>query len=100
MIGGLGLPAGQHRHARRVSRRRTVGAEVQGAQPGEPDRSDRRGLLLEHLGEQDAADRLERAIAEVIRKGEKSPTTKEDRNDPTAVGTSQFADAVIEEMGA
>jgi len=37
----------------------------------------------------------------VIRRGEKvTYDLKADRNDPTAVGTSQFADAVIEEMGA
>jgi isocitrate dehydrogenase (NAD+) len=57
--------------------------------------------LLERLGEQDAAGRLEGAIAEVIRKADKvTYDLKEDRNDPTAAGTSQFADAVIEEMGA
>ena len=56
-------------------------------------------LMLVHLGERDAADRLERAIANVIRKGEKvTYDLKPTRDDPTAVGTSQFADAVIEEM--
>jgi isocitrate dehydrogenase (NAD+) len=46
-----------------------------------------------------AADSMERAIAEVIRKGEKvTYDLKPTRDDPTAVGTSQFADAVIEEM--
>ena len=57
--------------------------------------------MLEHLEETDAAHRLETAMAEVIRKGEKvTYDLKADRNDPTAVGTSEFADAVIEEMGA
>jgi isocitrate dehydrogenase (NAD+) len=56
-------------------------------------------LMLIHLGERDAADRMERAIADVIRKGEKvTYDLKPTRDDPTAVGTSQFADAVIEEM--
>src|SRR6267378_7492692 len=56
-------------------------------------------LMLIHLGERDAADRLERAIANVIRKGEKvTYDLKPNRDDPTAVGTSEFADAVIEEM--
>ena len=37
----------------------------------------------------------------MIRKGEKvTYDLKADRNDPTAVGTSQFADAVIEELSA
>ncbi len=56
-------------------------------------------LMLRHMGERDAADRLERALAEVIREG-KSVTydMKEDRNDATVVGTSQVADAVIEKL--
>ena len=57
--------------------------------------------MLRYLGEVDAAARLEHAIAEVIRKGERVTfDLKEDRNDPTAVGTSEFADAVIEELNA
>jgi isocitrate dehydrogenase (NAD+) len=56
-------------------------------------------LMLRHLGELDAADRLERAIATVIAEG-KSVTydMKPDRDDPTAVGTSEVADAVIQKM--
>ena len=56
-------------------------------------------LMLRHLNEAQAADRLENALAEVIREG-KSVTydLKERRDDPTAVGTSQVADAVIEKM--
>jgi isocitrate dehydrogenase (NAD+) len=58
-------------------------------------------LLLHHLGEDEAADRMERAIAEVIRRGEKvTYDLKPSRDDPSAVGTSEYADAVIEEMGA
>ncbi len=56
-------------------------------------------LLLRHVNETEAADRMERAVAEVIRKGEKvTYDLKASRDDPTAVGTSEFADAVIEEM--
>jgi isocitrate dehydrogenase (NAD+) len=53
-------------------------------------------LMLRHLGEREAADRLERAIAAVIAEG-KSVTydMKPARDDPTAVGTSQVADAII-----
>jgi isocitrate dehydrogenase (NAD+) len=56
-------------------------------------------LMLRHLGEHDAADRLERALAAVIAEG-KSVTydMKPSRDDPTAVGTSQVADAVIEKL--
>ncbi|MDZ4278630.1 MAG: isocitrate/isopropylmalate dehydrogenase family protein [Dehalococcoidia bacterium] len=58
-------------------------------------------LMLRHIGERDAAGRLEMALAEIIREG-KSVTydMKADRNDPTAVGTSQVADAVIEKLQA
>jgi isocitrate dehydrogenase (NAD+) len=56
-------------------------------------------LMLRHLNENAAADALEGALAEVIREG-KSVTydLKERRDDPTAVGTSQVADAVIEKL--
>jgi isocitrate dehydrogenase (NAD+) len=58
-------------------------------------------LMLRHLGERDAADRLEGAIATVIAKGESvTYDMKPTRDDPTAVGTSQVADAVIEELNA
>jgi isocitrate dehydrogenase (NAD+) len=56
-------------------------------------------LMLRHLRETEAADRLESAIAAVIAEG-KSVTydMKPSRDDPTAVGTSQVADAVIEKL--
>ena len=57
--------------------------------------------MLDHLKETAAARAMEHAIAEVIRKGEQvTYDLKPSRKDPTAVGTSQFADAVIEEMNA
>src|SRR5207245_1663867 len=44
-------------------------------------------LMLRHLGEHDAADSLERAIADVIREGESvTYDMKPTRTDPTAVG--------------
>ncbi|MBI4308277.1 MAG: isocitrate/isopropylmalate dehydrogenase family protein [Chloroflexi bacterium] len=57
-------------------------------------------LMLRWLKEQRAADLMEKAIAEVVKEG-KSLTydMKPTRNDPTAVGTSQVADAVIAKMG-
>jgi len=56
-------------------------------------------LLLRYLNEKQAADRLEGAIAAVVAEG-KSVTydMKPHRDDPTAVGTSHVADAVIEKM--
>jgi isocitrate dehydrogenase (NAD+) len=57
-------------------------------------------LMLRHLDEDDAADRLGQAIADVIREG-KSVTydMKPTRDDPTAVGTSEVADAIIDKLG-
>jgi len=53
-------------------------------------------LMLRHLGETEAGDRLERAVAAVIEEG-KSVTydMKQHRDDPSAVGTSEYADAII-----
>src|SRR2546421_7256348 len=58
-------------------------------------------LMLRHVDELEAANLLEGAIAEVIREG-KSVTydMKPTRDDPTAVGTSDVADAIIDRMGA
>jgi isocitrate dehydrogenase (NAD+) len=58
-------------------------------------------LMLRHLNETEAADRMQRGISEVIRKGDNvTYDLKPTRDDPTAVGTSEFADAVIEEMNS
>src|SRR5918999_447631 len=58
-------------------------------------------MMLRHLGETEAADRLEDAIAEVIAEG-RSVTydMKPSRDDPTAVGTSEVADAIVDKLGA
>src|SRR6266508_3785178 len=57
-------------------------------------------LMLRHLDETEAADRVESAIADVIAEG-RSVTydMKPSRDDPTAVGTSDVADAIIDKMG-
>jgi isocitrate dehydrogenase (NAD+) len=55
-------------------------------------------MMLRHLSEVKAANRLEKAIADVIAEG-KSITydLKADRNQPAAT-TSEVADAVIEKL--
>jgi len=56
-------------------------------------------MMLRHLGEVKVADRLEKAIAGVIAEGRNvTYDMKPSRDDPTAVGTSQVADAVIEKL--
>jgi isocitrate dehydrogenase (NAD+) len=56
-------------------------------------------LMLDHLDEPGAAARLESAVAAVIAEG-KSLTydMKPTRDDPTAVGTSEVADAIIDKL--
>ncbi len=58
-------------------------------------------LMLRHLDEVEAADAMEGAIARVISIGKNvTYDLKEKRGDPTAVGTSQVADAVVEQLKA
>ncbi len=56
-------------------------------------------MMLRYLKETEAADRMEGAIADVIREGESvTYDMKPNRDDPTAVGTSEVADAIIEKL--
>lgn len=56
-------------------------------------------MMLRHLGELGAADRLERAIAGVLAEGRNvTYDLKPDTADEPPVGTSQVADAVIEKL--
>ena len=56
-------------------------------------------LMLKYLGFNGEADRLEKAVTEVLKEG-KSVTydLKPTREDPTAVGTSEMADAIISKI--
>ncbi len=58
-------------------------------------------LMLRHLGEREAGDRVENAVAAVVAEG-KSVTydLKPNRDDPTAVGTKEMAEAVIAKLNA
>ncbi len=54
-------------------------------------------MMLRYIGEEGAAARLEHAIATVIAEGKYvTYDMKPHRDDPTAVGTSQVADAVVD----
>jgi isocitrate dehydrogenase (NAD+) len=58
-------------------------------------------LMLKHLEEREAADGLETALASVIEEGKDvTYDMKPSRDDPSAVGTSDVADAVIGKLGA
>jgi isocitrate dehydrogenase (NAD+) len=58
-------------------------------------------MMLEHLGEKEAAEKLDRAVAAVIEEGKDvTYDMKPDRNDPTAVGTQEMAEAICRKMQA
>jgi isocitrate dehydrogenase (NAD+) len=104
MIGGLGVAGGAN-----IGTEAAVFEATHGSSPtyAGKNRMNPTALMLsgvymlDHLKETAAARALENAIAAVIRKGDKvTYDLKPSRTDPTAVGTSEFADAVIEEMNA
>ncbi len=56
-------------------------------------------MMLHHLGKSEEARKLENAVAAVIAEGKNvTYDMKPDRDDPTAVGTSQMAEAIIEKI--
>ena len=56
-------------------------------------------LMLRYLKETDAAERLEAAVAEVVVEGKDvTYDMKPNRDDPTAVGTSEMADAICAKL--
>ena len=53
-------------------------------------------MMLHYIGEDDAGERLDNAVAEVIAEGrDVTYDLKPTRDDPSAVGTSEMADAII-----
>jgi isocitrate dehydrogenase (NAD+) len=55
-------------------------------------------LMLRHLGEREAAGRVEAAVAAVIAQGRDVTCDLKPPGDPTAVGTREMADAIIDEL--
>jgi isocitrate dehydrogenase (NAD+) len=102
MIGGLGLAPGGNfgEHAAVFEPTHGSAPKYKGQNKVNPMAEMLSGMLmLRHLDEGDAADRLEASIADVIREG-RSVTydMKPTRDDPTAVGTSEVADAIIAKL--
>ncbi|OIO28740.1 MAG: isocitrate dehydrogenase [Nitrospirae bacterium CG02_land_8_20_14_3_00_44_33] len=102
LIGGLGLAPGAN-----------IGEEMAVFEPTHGSAPKYKGLnkmnpfammlsgvmMLRHLGESNAAQRLEAAIAAVIEEGRHvTYDMKPKPDDPTAAGTSEAADAVIEKL--
>ena len=56
-------------------------------------------MMLRHLGERDAAHRLEKATYDVIKEGrDVTYDLKADRHDPSAVGTKEMAAAICRKL--
>jgi isocitrate dehydrogenase (NAD+) len=104
MIGGLGLAPGANIGASGAVFEATHGSapKYTGQNKVNPMAVMLSGvLMLRHLEEVDAANALEKAISNVIAVGENvTYDLKEKRDDPTSVGTSQVADAVVAQMKA
>ena len=104
LVGGLGLAPGANIGTNAAVFEATHGSapRYKGLNRANPTAMILSGkLMLDHLGERDAAKRLEQAITTVIAEGESvTYDLKPTRDDPTAVGTSEYADAIIETMRA
>ena len=57
-------------------------------------------MMLRHLGEREAGDRLERAVAAVLAEGRHVTADLKARGKGAAVGTSQVADAIVLRLNA
>ena len=102
LVGGLGVTPGAN-----IGDELAVFEPVHGSAPKytgqnkvNPTATIRSGaLMLRFLGETAAADRIESAVASVIAEGESvTYDLKPTRDDPTAVGTQEMADAIIAAM--
>jgi isocitrate dehydrogenase (NAD+) len=104
LVGGLGVAPGANIGERAAVFEATHGSapKYKGQDRVNPTAMILSGkLMLEHLGEQDAAERLEDAVASVIAAGESvTYDLKPTRDDPSAVGTAAYADAIIRQLEA
>ena len=99
MVGGLGVAPGANIGTSTAVFEATHGSapKYKGQNKVNPTAMILSGMLmLKHLGETKAADNLEHAVAAVIAEGKNTTyDMKPTRDDPTAVGTSEYADAII-----
>jgi isocitrate dehydrogenase (NAD+) len=102
MVGGLGVAPGANIGDKAAVFEATHGSapKYKGQNKVNPTAMILSGMMmLRHLNEMQAAQNLEQAVAAVIEEG-KSVTydLKPRRDDPSAVGTSEYADAIIEKL--
>jgi isocitrate dehydrogenase (NAD+) len=99
MVGGLGVAPGGN-----IGKEAAVFEPIHGSAPSHAGKNVANPtamllsgvMMLRHLGEQDAAERVEAAVAKVIGEGEKvTYDLRADRDQSKAAGTSDMADAII-----
>ena len=104
LVGGLGVAPGANIGERTAIFEATHGSapKYKGQNKVNPTALILSGvLMLRHIGKMDEADKLENGAAAVIAEGKDvTYDMKPDRNDPTAIGTSQMADAIIEKINS
>lgn len=102
MIGGLGVAPGGN-----IGKNAAVFEPIHGSAPTHAGKNVANpvamllsgAMMLRHLNEQDAAERVEKAVAAVILKGEKvTYDLRADRDQSKAAGTTDMADAIIAEL--
>jgi isocitrate dehydrogenase (NAD+) len=99
MVGGLGVAPGGN-----IGKDAAVFEPIHGSAPSHAGKGVANptamllsgALMLRHLGEQGAAERVERAVATVIGEGEKvTYDLRADRDQSKAASTTEMADAII-----
>lgn len=102
LVGGLGVAPGANIGDKRAIFEATHGSapKYKGQNKVNPTALILSGvMMLRHIGKAAEADKLENAVAVVIAKGKNvTYDMKADRGDPTAVGTSQMANAIIKKI--
>jgi isocitrate dehydrogenase (NAD+) len=102
MVGGLGVAPGANIGKNTAVFEATHGSapKYKGQNKVNPTAMILSGMLmLRYLHETKAAENLERAVADVIGEGKRTTyDMKPTRDDPSAVGTSEYADAIIEKL--
>src|SRR5215216_5751798 len=102
MVGGLGVAPGGN-----IGSDGAVFEPIHGSAPSHAGKNEANptamilsgALMLRHLGERDAAERVERAVADVIATGDRVTYDLRADRDPSKAGsTSDMADAIIERL--
>ncbi|MCC6944801.1 MAG: isocitrate/isopropylmalate dehydrogenase family protein [Thermomicrobiales bacterium] len=102
MIGGLGVAPSAN-----IGEKAAVFEAIHGSAPSHAGKNEANPtamilsgvMLLRHIGEQQAAKAVDEAVAAVIRAGERvTYDLRPDRNRDKAAGTSDMADAIIEQL--